>query len=350
MGRRYFFVIIITDLLYSPFDEGAKNTVFNILKNFNSDVYHKLISVNGDLNIGFEVEVCKINKTFFNIQFLSNLRSCNYSKILYIPESSATLFSLVRSKLLHRFTNKSVVLIALQPRKYDGLMKIFARFLAPEKILTPSKSYAAYLKCLGLKSTVVPLGVDDNVYKPLDEESINKQRLKFNIDDNKIVLLHVGHICLSRNLQWMLSIKKNHPDIEVVVVGSSYTAQDSELYDELELCGIRIIDQYIKNMAGIYNMANYYLFPVLDDQGSIATPLSVLEAMACNIPIITTKFGSLVDMFNEDDDFHFVDTSDDVLQHLKNANNSRKHCTNRKKIENYTWKNFAKRIEEIVGE
>ena len=35
------------------------------------------------------------------------------------------------------------------------------------------------------------------------------------------------------------------------------------------------------------------MFSTVDPKACIETPLSVLEALSCNIPVITTKFGSL---------------------------------------------------------
>ena len=191
--------------------------------------------------------------------------------------------------------------------------------------------------------------LSNEVYKEYSSQEKFELRCKYDIRADKIVLLHVGHVCKSRNLEWLIEVKNRRPNIEVVIVGSTYNESDLELHGELENQGIIIINQYIESMAEIYNLANYYVFPVLDDHGAIATPLSVLEAMSCNVPIITTRFGSLVDMFKADKDFYFIDNSAAILRVLNEKNDNLSACTNRAKIGLYTWGSIAKKIEKIVG-
>jgi glycosyltransferase involved in cell wall biosynthesis len=60
---------------------------------------------------------------------------------------------------------------------------------------------------------------------------------------------------------------------------------------------VRVIDTYLSKVEEIYQAADVYVFPVQDDGSAIATPMSVLEAMACNLPVITTRFGALPRLF-----------------------------------------------------
>lgn len=343
-------MILITDLLRFPFDEGAKNTAFNIISSFDVERNHKIISINGGENVGVDAEECVVNKSFIDIRFLAKVNSLPHANVLYMPESSATLLSFIRSLILSLFAGKHVVFFALQPRRYSGLKCLLFRLLAPKLILTPSNFYADYLRENSLSCRVIPLGVDDVKYRQYDQKLRDDIRTKNNIAKDKLVLLHVGHIRSSRNLEWLLEVKNKLPSIEIVIVGSSYGKANSELQSVLESNGVRVIGQYIENMAELYNMADYYIFPVVDDQGAIATPLSVLEAMSCNVPILTTKFGSLVDMFSPDDYFYYIESSSDVVDILKDERIIKSECNNRQKVKEYTWKAIAGRIENIVEE
>ena len=341
-------MLVITDLLKRPFDEGAKNTAFNIIKILSRYEEHKILSINGEIGIGIPVQMFNINKSFLNISFLAKLRALTQKSILYVPESSATLFSLIRAKLLHLFSGNSICILALQPRKYNVWGAIIAKVFAPRVLITPSKSYANYLQGLGLNNVVIPLGVDDVKFNEYSKDTRIDVRRKFDIEIDKMVLLHVGHIRESRNLGWLLEVKRKHQDIEIIIVGSTYNKSDQKLYSELEASGIRVFNQYIENMADLYNLADYYVFPVIDDQGAIATPLSVLEAMSCNIPILTTKFGSLVDMFQSDKYFHFIDKSSDILEIIKTDKYKSEYCNNRGKAEKYTWNCISDRVQLIM--
>lgn len=341
--------VVITDLLRRPFDEGAKNTAFNILKNLSLNSSRNIVSLNGDKDIGFSVDNYKINKTLLNLKFLLDIRMNNVKSMLYIPEASATLYSLLRSKIISFFSNKSVYIYALQPRQYSRITKIFIGLFRPSLIITPSRVYSTYLKSLGIKSVSIPLGVNNSIYREYCQEEKITLRLKYEIDVNKHVVLHVGHINESRNLNWLIDIKKYNSDLEVVLVGSTYNNSDLDLYKKLKSYNIKIIDQYVSNMVDIYNLANFYVFPVENDHGAISTPLSVLEAMSCNLPIITTKFGSLIDMFVQDDDFHFVESSYDITNILNKLTNLTTKCKNRDKVSDYTWEKVVNQIEQLLG-
>jgi len=67
----------------------------------------------------------------------------------------------------------------------------------------------------------------------------------------------------------------------------------------LKKYGFRIIDEYVPNIEEIYNLADCYVFPTFKRHNCIDMPLSVMEAMACNIPVISTKFGGLPKIFKE---------------------------------------------------
>ncbi len=66
----------------------------------------------------------------------------------------------------------------------------------------------------------------------------------------------------------------------------------------LDEAGVIVIDKYLEAIEEIYQAADCYVFPVSSETGSIETPLSVLEAMACNLPVVSTRFGGLEDLFD----------------------------------------------------
>ena len=57
-------------------------------------------------------------------------------------------------------------------------------------------------------------------------------------------------------------------------------------------------------------MSDLYVFPVVNNTEAIDMPLSVLEAMSCSLPVISTRFGGLVDYFEEDTGFRYFNTTD----------------------------------------
>ena len=123
-------MIVITDLMRMPIDEGAKVATFNILKQIKiikSDTY--VYSINGDTDFDFINTSLTLNKLFFDTSFYKRIRKCSSGKILYIPEASVTFFSFIRSKLLRFFAGKDIYVLALQPRRYRLIAKIIIQYI-----------------------------------------------------------------------------------------------------------------------------------------------------------------------------------------------------------------------------
>jgi len=93
-------------------------------------------------------------------------------------------------------------------------------------------------------------------------------------------------------------------------------------------------------------MADWYVFPVLKTDAAIETPLSVLEAMATNLPVLTTRFGSLPDTFQQDEDFIFIKSPEDIVVALKEGFAG--NCNNREKIQPFTWDAIADKLHEMI--
>ena len=340
-------MIIVTDILNAPFDEGAKVATKNLVENIKTLIGVFIVSLNSFSRLPDVDAYFQTNKLLFNLPLYKTIRKQPHTKILYIPEASVTLFSIVRAKLLSLFTRKNVFLLALQPREYTFMTKYIIRTIQPKLVITQSNLTARYLAELGIKNTILPLGVDDNKYRELDANQKKVLREKFQLEPEKMVLLHVGHIQKSRNLDWLTHVKKHNQEIEVIIVGSTYNQDDEELYSTLINSGIRIFREYSLHMEDIYNLADYYIFPVLRRDGAIETPLSVLEAMACNLPVITSRFGSLPELFVGDDDFHYVNSGKEIIDIIKKPKTTT--CNNRDKVNAFTWKKIAQQLIETIN-
>lgn len=340
-------MVILTDILKNPIDEGAKVATLNLLKHLKRLSHSHIIAVNSDTDLLFIDDFITLNKFLFNLSFYSKIKKHYYRKVLYIPEASITFYSCIRAKLLQLFTGKDIYILSFQPRRYNALSRFIVKIIKPQSIITQSKDTFRYLSDMGITTHILPLGVDDIKYSEFDVSRKNDLRKKYAIQQDKTVLLHVGHIQQSRNLEWLVDVKIKCPDIEVIIVGSTYRLADESLYTKLTNAGIRVFSDYIKNMEDIYNLADYYVFPVKRDDGAIGTPLSVLEALACNLPVITTRFGSLPDVFIEDECFYYVDSIGEVIAILKNI--EVRSCNNRKKIELFTWEHIAHQLVEIIN-
>lgn len=339
-------MIIVTDILKFPIDEGAKVASLNLIQSYKKKYPCEIITINSNGKLPFDYDNFRLNKLLFNKTFYNNIRFSQHNKILYIPSQSITPATFVRAKLLRFYTGKEVNILSLQPVKYSLLTKITVSAIRPASIITQSSTLAKQLEAMGIKTSNLPLGVNDKKFCECDHDKKNGLRKKYSFDlDNKI-LLHVGHIKRSRNIEWLIDVKKRLPDMTILVVGSTTTFQDNEFRALMEKAGLIVMREYIANISEVYQLADYYVFPVQKYDAAIETPLSVLEAMATNLPILTTRFGSLPDTFAEDERFRFVDNPADIVAMLKNGFPD--HCDNREKTRPYTWDTIADRLHEMV--
>ena len=70
--------------------------------------------------------------------------------------------------------------------------------------------------------------------------------------------------------------------------------------------------------------------------------------MACNLPVVTTRFGSLPDMFQAGDGLFFYENPNDLPGLIDDAIHFLDSHT-RDKVSPYTWNKMANRILEGLG-
>jgi glycosyltransferase involved in cell wall biosynthesis len=340
-------MIIISDLLKGPIDEGAKKSTYNLIKQLRLMTKCSVISVNTGGHSDLSDKYLCTNKMLINKHFYEAINHIQDKKILYIPESSITPLTFIRAFHLKMITGKQVYVLGLQPREYDIISRRFLRYIQPDHIITQPLTYSCYLTSLGIKNTVLPLGVDLERFNEIDATQKSILRKKYSLTEDSLVLLHIGHITKGRNLQWLIDIKKHVPEVEILIVSSSYSSTDRFLYRKIKDVGIKIFTDYLDAIDEAYNVADCYIFPVQYYKAAIGTPLSVLEAMACNLIVFTTSFGSLPDTFKKDNSFHYVNSSRDIINMLEYVKSFPK--LNREKVMRYTWENVARRLMEIIN-
>jgi len=103
----------------------------------------------------------------------------------------------------------------------------------------------------------------------------------------------------------MLAALQTLPGVQTLLAGSRSTPQDATLIEELRAAGVRVIADFVPHVEELYQLADLYVFPCPPDAPAeqtpaIEVPLSVLEALACDLPVATTRFGGLPALFPAD--------------------------------------------------
>jgi len=139
---------------------------------------------------------------------------------------------------------------------------------------------------------------------------------------------------------------------QVIIVSSTSTPEDCPkdvvLQKELEMKGIIVMDRYIKKIEEIYQLSDCYVFSVTFEGGCISIPLSVLEAMACNLPVITTKFGELPGLFTERDGFMYATNEEEFVRKINIAKNMYNIETT-EMVKHYSWDKLIEKLEGCLN-
>jgi len=199
-------------------------------------------------------------------------------------------------------------------------------------------------------------GVNCDQFSPVNEQEKLSIRKELGLPKNKKIILHVGHLKANRNLTIFKEIQKiDH--VQVVIVGGTTEKTDELFKEDLRRSGIRVFHEYYEDISVFYKVSDIYIFPTSDtgielptsynQVGAIDLPLSVLEAMACNLPVITRPFGALTRLFRQDEGLIFCRTDTEILCEVRTVLRNGVSANTRQKVLPYNWRNIIETLEEI---
>ena len=247
------------------------------------------------------------------------------------------------------FRRSKIIVSAFQPPTVSNGLKGIIYHLRPDLFITVSESLTTYFRGLHCNSTVLRCGVDTRKFRSANEGMKRKLRVKYQLPVDKYIVLHVGHATRGRNLP-ILS-KLSIEGVQVVFVSSKSFNIESVLVDDLHASGCRVFTDYIASIEEFYQLADCYVFPTEDESYSIGLPLSLLEAMACDKPVVTTGFGALRGLFGEDGGFLYFDgTPEDLKRKIMTIIESHADVSNREKVMEFEWGAAAEKLEDIYKE
>jgi glycosyltransferase involved in cell wall biosynthesis len=279
-----------------------------------------------------------------SISFWKRIREFSPEIVHYLYGPSIKSFLLLKIISIYYPYCKTVI-YSIHPL-FSSLTDPFIRFLKPNLILTLSCNTELRFKKLGCRTKFLPCGVDIDKFRPADLQMKIKLRHKYNIDPNKFVILHIGSIKVGRNVQLIEKLKDE--DTLILIVSAISPGAESNLIDQLKRANCMVLSSYLSNIEEIYMLSDCYVFPTLPENNmfSIEMPLTVLEAMSSNLPVITTKFGALPRIFDEGHGLFFVEVERDYLFALE-AIKGGLQVETREKALMYSWKNVVNELEDV---
>ncbi len=327
-------IAVIAEDLCPPLDEGAKKASFHLVHSLMDQ--GALVSIFTRHKSPFLKNVFPLpaNKLLFGKQFARNLQSQSPDVILYIPSSSGTVGAFVRASMIKmQFSGAALALLSLQFRNYPAGVRYLGFHRSIDLFFAQSQASAGILRSFGCRTVLLPGGVDGATFQPVDEREKSLLRARYGFQESDQIFLHVGHGNRGRNILALTRLAE--AGYRVIFIASTSTEIDLSVLAELKQAGVTVITDFVENIQHFYQLSDCYIFPVFYATSAIDLPLSVLEAMACNSPVITTMFGALPDMFETGKGFYFIHCEEDLVPVAKQA--LQDECETADKVLPYSW-------------
>lgn len=147
--------------------------------------------------------------------------------------------------------------------------------------------------------------VDPMRFKPVDDKRVLRCNLGLAADAR--LLVFVGRICEQKGVGVLIrafaGLARDNPDVALALVGNvagDYQRTLQSLLDDLEpkVRGAITLVPATAAPERYYAAADVACAPSLDDE---AFGLTILEAMACGVPVVTSRVGILPDIIGEED-------------------------------------------------
>ncbi len=252
-------------------DREAYRKIKEIISEFKPDIVHTHASKAGALGrrAAFACDVPVVVHTFHGHVFHS-----------YFSPLKTNLYKVIERRLAKKSTG-IIAISDLQKKELSEKHKI----------------------CKASKIKVIPLGFDLEKFRADLADKRIETRKKHQLSEKTIAVAIVGRLAPIKNHAFFLQVVENLlakgiPQAQFFIVG------DGELRSEIEsksaainqLYGEKIVlTSWIKDIAS-FNAGMDVICLTSDNEG---TPVSLIEAQACNVPIVSTEVGGVLDIVSQ---------------------------------------------------
>lgn len=169
-------------------------------------------------------------------------------------------------------------------------------------IIVPSKRLSNHLESIGIakqKIAVIPSGVDTRLFRPMENRQVEQLRQSLGFDRNEPLILYLGPLSTFRGIDTVIAamsiIQNKIPNARLVVLGRikraknaawlRHTMGSTRITPVMGILGQETVVQYL-------SLADVVVLP-FKFWPQVECPLTVLESMAMEKPLITTWIGAI---------------------------------------------------------
>ncbi|MBR5287078.1 MAG: glycosyltransferase [Clostridia bacterium] len=327
-------MIILTNCLTETEDEGALKVANSLIKRIKAQ-YAGARVFSYERTTQLSDRHMSLNKLMLNPGLLYHLWRSG-EEVIYIPFPTGMLPACARMFILSLFVRKRLKVVLSMQGQINRIAACLLRMSRAQTFSLSKESWQACERVIGEKAVYLKTGVDTEKYVHAAQEKKTELRRKYGIPEDRVVVLHVGHMNEGRNLQQFLKLDEKYFSL---IVTSTFTRneQDARLRKRLEDRGNgKIIDTYLPNIEEIYQLSDVYFFPVACTGHCIDAPLSAFEAASCNLPVVHTAYGELSALCGRDGFYQIRSFEPEALNGLIDAAVSEKKEP-RNSILTYDW-------------
>lgn len=365
---------VITPIFYvrgmnSPYTEGSIQVVKNIvralsLRNIESVVFNYRYHVSWRKNREvFREKRYEQNIPFLNRETVFHERKKSLVTYSSLMEAIATLKFMSIEKSLksngHRYiTNvvncfkyprvltkallKTPLIVHFYTRKTTNGSLFQAIVDKADRIIVSSQTMASQIRKTHnietKKIAVLYPPIDVNFYRPVDRNQVRK---KLGLPEEDKIILYIGNVFEDRFperivLQTLRDLIKEHPKIKLLVFAPK---NNENMRRVLEIRAkarkfnlVSCVEVKAENLSApeksmLYGVSDLFIFPSLGPCTATEPPLTILEAMACGLPVVSSDVPSVREIITDGTNGAIVSLeskeskqlTDKMVYHLRNA-------------------------------
>lgn len=188
-------------------------------------------------------------------------------------------------------------------------------------ILAPTNYIKKLLTSYDIRANIdlLPLAIELNKDKIKNSDDTNLKK-KLSIKFNDKVLLYVGRVTPEKNIDKLLGafreILKTRTDRHLVIVGGGELDKyKTSAYEKFQIPKDKITfigEVKREDVFSYYKLADLFLFASITDN----SPRTILEAMACGVPVVAVNAGGVADLVNDTSSGFLVPNNADISTNL----------------------------------
>lgn len=174
-----------------------------------------------------------------------------------------------------------------------------------------------------------------------------------NIENEIFTVITVANLLPIKNISLVVDIASQLPNIKFMIIGEGPEKESLQRkishfrLTNIELCGFKTANEIKK----LYNLSDCFLMTSLGE----GTPTSILEALACGLPIISSNAGGLNRVLVNDKNGFIIEgyLINDYIEAIKKIQNDKIlrlkiKEENKTLAKNYLWNNVENNITNLI--